>query len=155
METPELLYSINIDLWKSLPLTPVCGIRGRITEGQCGRFQNLRAMSMTVNETTREAIPHQGTRILSCLATFSLPHESATNKRIRWEIKPRGTKGHGIARALENLRGVRLSLVPRPNRGECLLRAMSDQTQGISFAREPETSRASASETFGQGLGRS
>ena len=46
------------------------------------------------------------------------------DKGIRWEIKPRGTKGHGIARALESLRGVRLSLVPRSNRGERLLRAM-------------------------------
>jgi hypothetical protein len=36
-------------------------------------------------------------------------------KAIFWGI------GHGIVRAIENLRGVRLSLVPRPGLGDCIL----------------------------------
>ena len=39
-------------------------------------------------------------------------------KAIFWEI------GHGIVRAIENLRGVWLPLVPRPGLGECLLSGM-------------------------------
>ena len=118
------------------------------------KFQNLRAMGMTVNKRTRAAIPHQDTRILSCNALFSLPRESTTSLRIRQEMKTRGKSRHGIARALENLRGVRLSLVSHPSPGKCLLRAVCDQTQGVSIAGEPKTARASTPQTAGQCLGR-
>ena len=86
------------------------------------KFQDLRAMSMTINRRTRVANPHQDHRILSSLAWFSAPHRTITSKtKICWEKREIRRSSHGIARALEDLRGVRLSLVPGPGPGECLL----------------------------------
>jgi hypothetical protein len=83
-------------------------------------FQDLRAMSMTKNESTQAAIPHQGIRILSCRVQFSLPRGMDVQKKSRREIE-HSRRSHGNARAIESLRGVRMSLVPRPNNGEYLL----------------------------------
>jgi hypothetical protein len=59
---------------------------------------------------------------------------------------------HGIARALENLRGVRLSLVPRPGPGECLLQGMRSQAEGLSIAGKPKKARASTPQIAGKGV---
>ena len=47
-------------------------------------------MSMTKNERTQAAIPHQGIRILSCRAQFSLPRGNKVKKKSRREIKHHG-----------------------------------------------------------------
>jgi hypothetical protein len=90
--------------------------------GKPGReFQDLRAMSMTKNERAKAAIPHQDMRNLSCPAWFSSPRGTTDTKKVRREkMRPR-RNSHGIARAIENLRGVRLSLVPCPDSRKCLL----------------------------------
>jgi hypothetical protein len=77
-------------------------------------FQNLRAMSMTKNERRQAAIPHQDTRNLSSPAWFSSPRRKTVSKRNRRVMSEIRRFSHGIARAIESLRGVRLSLVPRP-----------------------------------------
>jgi hypothetical protein len=88
------------------------------------KFQNLRAMSMTKNERIPEAIPHQGTRTLNSFTRFFLTRGNKTLKQVRREKTRRWRIRHGFARAIENLRGVRLSLVPRPDPRECLLQGM-------------------------------
>ena len=79
------------------------------------RFQDLRAMSMTDNKRKRVAIPHQSNRILSCPADSLTPRWHIDLAEDYWEKKPKRRNGHGIARAIENLRGVRKPLVPCPN----------------------------------------
>jgi hypothetical protein len=93
-------------------------------EGEGPKFQDLRAMSMTRNERIRLAIPHQGTRPLSSIGRFFLPRGNKITNELRREKTRTGRIRHGIARAFEDLRGVRLSLVPRPDPGECLLQGM-------------------------------
>jgi hypothetical protein len=93
-------------------------------DGQPPKFQNLRAMSMTNNERIPEAIPHQGTRTLKSFTRFFLTRGNKTLKQVRREKTRTWRIGHGFARAFENLRRVRLSLVPRPNPRECLLQGM-------------------------------
>jgi hypothetical protein len=93
-------------------------------EGQSGSFQDLRAMSMTKNERIRAAIPHQGTRILSSHARFFLPWGNRLSKQNPRERTGNWRIRHGIARAIENLRGMRLSLVPRPDPRERLLQKL-------------------------------
>ena len=84
-------------------------------------FQDLRVMSMTKTRECRRQSPNQGTRILSCGIWFSLPRGNEVNKKVRREIEVSRRSIDGIARAIESLRGVRMSLVPRPNNRECLL----------------------------------
>ncbi len=111
------------------------GVQGRPLR----KFRDLRAMSMTKNERRRAArtvfqetcsrlqlagwlrlgvaaigktlLPHQDTRNLSSRARFSPPRGTTTVKQIRREMTRTGRLGHGIARAIESLRGLRLSLV--------------------------------------------
>jgi hypothetical protein len=83
-------------------------------------FQDLRAMSMTKNERAQAAIPHQDTRNLSCRAWVSSPRGAMKNKTVGSWLGVR-RKRHGIARATENLRGMRLSLVSQPEPGRRLL----------------------------------
>src|ERR1035437_6554634 len=92
--------------------------------GQPRKFRDLRAMSMTKNERIRAAIPHQGTRTLSSYARFFLPRGDKMLKQSRRERTGIWRFRHGIARAIENLRGVRLSLVPRPDPRECVLQRL-------------------------------
>jgi hypothetical protein len=89
--------------------------------GQSRLFQDLRAMSMTKNERARAAIPHQDRRNLSCHAWFSSPRGTTMKNKIRREEMRTRRCSHGVARAIENLRGVRLPLVPRSNSRERLL----------------------------------
>jgi hypothetical protein len=81
-------------------------------------------MSMTKNERTQAAIPHQDMRNLSCRARFSSPRGTAVENKSRRELARIRRISHGNARAIEGLRGVRLSLVPRPNPWECVLQTM-------------------------------
>jgi len=82
------------------------------------------AMNMTTNGRIRAAIPHQDARNLRSRFRFFLPRGEKISKQSRRETTGTRRIRHGIARALENLRGVRLSLVPRPDPGECLLQGM-------------------------------
>jgi hypothetical protein len=50
-------------------------------------FQDLRTMSMTKNERTSAAIPHQGIRILNRSVRFSLPRGNDVKKK-----KPSGNR---------------------------------------------------------------
>jgi hypothetical protein len=88
--------------------------------GQSRKFQDLRAKNMTKNERARAAIRHQDMRNLSCRAARSSPRGAAYRKSRR-ELARIRRISHGIARAFENLRRVRLSLVPGPDsRGSVL-----------------------------------
>ena len=92
--------------------------------GRSSEFRDLRAMSMTKNEGAQAAIPHQGIRNLSCRAWFSSPRGTTmTNKNRREKTRTRRFS-HGIARTVEGLRGMRLSLVSRPNPRECVLQGV-------------------------------
>jgi hypothetical protein len=93
-------------------------------DGQPPKFQNLRAMSMTKNERIPAAIPHQGARTLSSCIRYFLTRGYKTLKQGRREKTRTWRFRHGIARAFENLRGVRLSLVPCPDTRERLLQGM-------------------------------
>jgi hypothetical protein len=84
-------------------------------------FQDLRAMSMTTNKRIRTVIPHQSMRILSCHVRFFSPRRQADTNCVRPEMKEKRSIGHGVARAIEDLRGVRMSLVPHSNPRERLL----------------------------------
>ena len=84
------------------------------------KFQNLRAINMTKNERAQAAIPHQDTRILSCPARPFLPR-GAFNTNSRRDLHHLRRISHGIARAIEGLRGLRLPLVSGPNSRKCLL----------------------------------
>jgi hypothetical protein len=90
--------------------------------GQYGKFQDLRAMGLIDNKRAETVIPQQDERILSCIAWFSTPRKSIEIKNIgRERTQQRWRNNHGSARAIENLRGVRLSLVSHPDSRECLL----------------------------------
>ena len=81
-------------------------------------------MSMTKNERNPEAIPHQDTRNLSSRTRFFLPRGNKVQTQARREKTRTRRFRHGFARAFEDLRGVRLSLVSRPDPGECVLQGM-------------------------------
>ena len=88
---------------------------------QYGIFQDLRTMGPMSNKRAKTVIPQQDRRILSCLAWLSIPREITEithNQRERTQL---WRQSHGSARAIENLRGVRLSLVSHPDSRECLL----------------------------------
>ena len=121
--------------------------------GQSRSFQDLRAMSMTKDERTWVAIPHKGKRDLSCRTRFSSPRGTAVH-RIGRRAKTRTRRNrHGFARAIEDLRGVRLSLVPCPDPRECLLQRVRGQTEGLSIAGEPETAWTPNRQAAHQSLG--
>ena len=101
---------------------------------QTGEFQNLRAMSMTTNERSRPAIPHQGARNLSSRAWISLPRGRTATNESRRELAGRRRTRHGIARAIEGLRGVRLPLVPDPGSRQRVLRWVCHEIEGVSLA---------------------
>jgi len=69
-------------------------------------------MSMAKNERTQAEIPHQDKRDLSCRVLFSSPRGKNTNDENPREKMRSRRCSHGVARAIENLRRVRLSLVP-------------------------------------------
>jgi len=81
-------------------------------------------MSMTQGESKRLAIPHQGIRTLSSHACFSSPRGKMLTKQNRREKEHLRRLRHGVARAIEDLRRVRMSLVPLPNTGKRLLQRM-------------------------------
>jgi hypothetical protein len=93
-------------------------------DSQPPKFQNLRAMSMTKSERIPAAIPHQGARTLSSRIRYFLTRGYKTLKQGRREKTRTWRFRHGFARAIENLRRVRLSLVPQPDSRECLLQGM-------------------------------
>jgi hypothetical protein len=116
-------------------------------------FQILRADIMSKNKRSQAAVPHQDVRILSCFAWFFSPRGTAVTKNIRRERTQKQRRNvHGIARAIENLRGVRMPLVPRPNSCKCLLSGLRSKAEGLSVTREPETSRASSTQATNQSV---
>ena len=72
------------------------------------KFQDLRAINMTTHERAQAAIPHQGYKNLSCRAWFSSPRGNTTINRVRRAKNRIRRNRHGTARAIENLRGVRI-----------------------------------------------
>jgi hypothetical protein len=81
-------------------------------------------MSMTRNERRQTAVPYQDIRILNSLAWFSSPRRFKKKKQSRREKTLSGRIRHGIARAIEDLRGVRLPLVSGPESGERVLQRL-------------------------------
>src|SRR5271157_3584687 len=92
--------------------------------GQPLKFQNLRAKSMTRNERIRAAVPHQGARTLRSRTRYFLTRGNKTLIQGRREKTRTWRFRHGFARAVENLRRVRVSLVSRPDPGERVLQGM-------------------------------
>jgi hypothetical protein len=117
------------------------------------KFQDLRAVVMTENKRAQAAIPHQDMRNLSCLAWFSSPRGTTSSKKLRRAMKLIRRNSHGNARAIEDLRGVRLSLVPHPDPRECVLQGVREKAERVSIAREPEAARTALPQTTGQSLG--
>jgi hypothetical protein len=106
-------------------------------------FQDLRVMSMTKNQKTQAAIPHQDIRILNCLARFSSPRGRTmqySDRRVATRLR---RNSHGVARAIEGLRGLRRSLVPCPDPWQHLLPEVCNKTERLSITREPQASWAS------------
>ena len=88
------------------------------------KFHDLRAMSMTKKQESEGGNPPSGREKseLSCLVLFTPRNNSKKNIR-REKTRIRRIR-HGIARAIEGLRGVRLSLVPCPDCRYGLLQGM-------------------------------
>lgn len=104
-------------------------------------FHDLRAVVMTLQRGTREAFPSSGQQ------NPELPALVLYIPRKKERERPRATKdprraSHGSARARKNLRGVRMSLVPRPYPGERLLQKVREETERFSDAGKPKTARA-------------
>lgn len=106
-----------------------CGLR---SEPAMRCFQNLRAKSMTPNGGDQVAIPHQSNRILSCPAWLFSPWRQAHEVGDCQEKKAKRRNRHGVARAIESLRRVRMSLVPRSNRRERLLQVLHGEIERVS-----------------------
>ena len=82
-------------------------------------FHDLRDDSMTLYEGIRRNLPHRDTRIPNRSALFLSPrHKQKNNQKSRDLL---GRTSHGVARATESLRELRLSLVPRFEPRKCLL----------------------------------
>ncbi len=107
-------------------------------------FHDLRTMVLTLNPGTGEAFPTTGQQNpeLPALVLY-IPRKNEREPRPRAGKDPRRIS-HGSARARKNLRGVRMSVVPRPYTGECLLQEMREETERFSYAREPKTARTTA-----------
>jgi hypothetical protein len=116
--TPRRAY-----LRMGIPLRPCALLTGALGKS-VRNFQDLRAMSMTTNKRTRTAIPHQNIRNLSCCSGFYSPWRPFDTNPDHREKKALRRKSHGVARAIEDLRGMRLALVPLPVRRECLLQGV-------------------------------
>lgn len=104
-------------------------------------FHDLRAIVMTLQRGTWKAFPSSGQQ------NPELPALVLYIPRKKERERPRATKdprrdSHGSARARKNLRGVRMSLVPRPYSGERLLQKVREETERLSDARKPKTARA-------------
>ena len=110
-------------------------------------------MVMTTNKRAQAAIPHQDRRNLSCLAWFSSPRGTTSTTKLRREMKQARRIGHGNARAIEDLRGVRLSLVPFPNSRKCVLQGVCNKAERFSNAGEPQAARTAKPQTARQSLG--
>ena len=105
--------------------------------------RDLRAME-TRKKERRWAISSRGTREIGVASPALLsPRRLDLSKTCRREKNERWRVGHGVARAIEDLRGVRLSLVPRSESGKRVLQNLRDEAQGFSFAGEPKTTRPS------------
>lgn len=91
--------------------------------GRCQGYQDLRAEIVTDNKRTLAVIPRSGQEIHEkpCLVLFTPLQTRHREGRAGEEL---GRLGDGIARAIEDLRGVRLSLVPRPNHRQRVLPGM-------------------------------
>src|SRR5580658_2007147 len=100
-----------------------------LKRGACARFhwptgeifQQLRISVITIHKGTQTAVPHRDARSPICLAWLSYPRRQTkptTNRRAHYE---KWRKGHGSARAIENLRGLRQPFLPRPEPREYLL----------------------------------
>ena len=103
--------------------------------------RNLRAMNMRTNERRRAMTLHKAERISVAMPAFLSPRRTAMTNRTLGE--PRWRVGHGVARAIKDLRRVRLSLVPRPDPGQRVLQKLCDEAERVSLARESKAPRAS------------
>jgi hypothetical protein len=80
--------------------------------------------SFTSNERAQAVVLHQDNRNLNSLAWFSSPRRINPPLKIRRDRKDVRRVGHGSARAIEGLRGLRLPLVSRPDTKERVLQEL-------------------------------
>jgi hypothetical protein len=80
-------------------------------------------MNMTHNEGGQPAIFYQGIRILRSFGWPPLRQQTKISKKRR-RVTKTIRRSHGFVRAIEDLRRLRLSLVPKPDSRECLLQGV-------------------------------
>jgi hypothetical protein len=155
----EMLSSAAVDEHPGGEIRPVSpapiarALKGGIDK-PVGKFQDLRAVVMTIrNKRAQAAVPHQVTRNLSCLAWFSSPRGITCKTRIRRETKHTWRISHGNARSFENLRGLRLPLVPATNAGKHLLQGLPDEATRVSTAGGPLKTWETCAAAFSDNLG--
>ena len=85
------------------------------------RFRDLRAENMTDINRPSVAYLLTGRESLGHIASINSPRTGTSSKRVRRAGTHYGEKSHGIARAFESLRGMRLPLVPFPGSADGLL----------------------------------
>ena len=92
------------------------------------------------------------TKFASISASAYLPRQATSTKNDRRVGVHYGEISHGITRAIESLRGLRLSLVPLPMPGDSVLPGVRYKAEGLSFAGEPKAPRASVPQIAGPGF---
>lgn len=105
-------------------------------------LHDLRAVVMTLQPGTRKAIPLSGQQNPELPALVLYIRGSMSESRVRVQHKTQRRNSHGSARARKNLRGVRMSLVPRPYPAERLLQKVRKKAERFPFACKPKTARA-------------
>jgi hypothetical protein len=105
----------------------------------CETFQYLRSNLKSLNQGTLAAIPHRDARSPVCPASLPLPRGNNKTINYRRAHYEQWRMGHGSARAIENLRGLRQPFLPRPNSREYLLPGMCGKTEGLSNTCQPQT----------------
>ncbi len=122
--------SIEPDFPTPIPIRLQWALRTSLSR----KFQDLRAVVMTINERAQAAIPHQDRRSLSCPAWFPSPRGITCTTQLCREMKSIRRISHGNARSIESLRELRLPLVPASNSRECILQRMSNKAERIPIA---------------------
>ena len=141
----------------SFPDQPISTAHGKCSRAPQRRpsedFQYLCTNVMKTNKGTQAAIPHRDTRSSISLAWLSIPRgqsNSTNNRRAHIELR---RIGHGSARAIKNLRGLRQPFLPLPNSEQDLLPGLPDKIEGLSITREPQAAGTAEPQDSGQGLG--
>ena len=90
--------------------------------------------------SSNHQIGHQNPRLLNC---GLLPRRTTSTKKVRWAGPIMEKRSHGIARAIESMRRMRLPLVTCPEPGDGLLPGVPPKAEGLSDPGKPKAPRTS------------